>query len=176
VPTSRTDPRHAFHVWQVRLAIDELYSADPSPSGTRSGTRGDTRGDTRSGSMSGVERFERDVQGGAVYSAMATALGQQRGLLTRGHVLMAFLPNLWRAFAYFPRNLSAQPNLFLFHGFTLMCLAPLCRAAALLFHTRFLAGRRSAPRRLLGCVLASALFALLVLMSSSPALVLLRLL
>ena len=115
------DPADRDH---VHAAIEELYGAD-SPWRRLFG-----EGDG-GGGASGVERFEHDVRRGDVFRAVEHALGRQVGVLTRFDIVTAFLPSVFRAFAYFPRNLEAQPNLFLFHGVVIMGVSPLCREAAL---------------------------------------------
>ena len=71
-------------------------------------------------------------------------------------------------------------SLFLFHGVALMALSPLCRVAALRFYVAYRKSRlaQRLPDRLAraaGCVAASVLFSVLMLLTSFPAMVLLRL-
>ena len=115
-----------------------------------------------------------------MYHAVERAVGRQTGMLGPMHAGMAFLPNLLRAFSYFPHNRAAQPSLFLFHGVALMALSPLCRLAALRFYVAYRKSRlaQRLPDRLAraaGCVAASVLFSVLGLLTSFPAMVLLRL-
>ena len=83
--------------------------------------------------------------------------------------------SVFRAFAYFPRNLEAQPNLFLFHGVVIMGVSPLCREAALRAYCaveRSETLRRLAlPQRVARTLLSlgtAAFFSVLVLAFSFP--------
>lgn len=149
------DPADRDH---VHAAIEELY-----------GDGG--------GGASGVERFEHDVRRGDVFRAVEHALGRQVGVLTRFDIVTAFLPSVFRAFAYFPRNLEAQPNLFLFHGVVIMGVSPLCREAALRAYMYCSVARSETLRRLalpkrvartLASLGTAAFFSVLVLAFSFP--------
>ena len=96
---------------QVRLAIEELYAGpnearDERGNADREG--GDGGGGGGNGGGGGIERFEREVQSGEVYHAVERAVGRQTGMLGPLHAGMAFLPNLLRAFSYFPHNRAAH--------------------------------------------------------------------
>ena len=127
------------------------------------------------GGASGVERFEHDVRRGDVFRAVEQALGRQVGVLTRFDIVTAFLPSVFRAFAYFPRNLEAQPNLFLFHGVVIMGVSPLCREAALRAYCAVALSetlrRLALPQRVARTLLSlgtAAFFSVLVLAFSFP--------
>ena len=162
---------------QVRQAIEELYADANADESDRSVGEAQSTGgaQTDAHNGAGIARFEHDVQCGDVYHAVECAIGRQTGILGSAHVAMAFLPNLYRAFAYFPQNLQVFPNLFLFHGVVLMCVSPLCRAGALRLYLQ-LPRWQNQFARALGCVACAALFSALVLLTSFPALVVLKLL
>ena len=80
-----------------------------------------------------------------------------------------------RAFSYFPRNLEAQPNLFLFHGVVIMGVSPLCREAALRAYCAVARSetlrRLALPQRVARTLLSlgtAAFFSVLVLAFSFP--------
>lgn len=153
---------------QVRLAIEELYG----------GAGGEALAGRHGRGQSGIERFEADVQRGDVYRAVEAAVGKQVGLLGPQHVGIAFLPNVCRAFSYFPDNLSSQPNLFAFHGIVLMALSPLCRAVALplglRLHRPLACWLPAAMARTVSAIVVAVVFSTLVLITSFPVMLLLR--
>ena len=106
----------------IRNAIEEFYKDDKSSSSSPP---------TQPTTKSGVDRFDEDVQSGRVYRAVEYAMGKHVGVLARSHIAMACLPNLFRAFAYFPGNIEVQPRLFLFHGVFLVLLFPAVREGCL---------------------------------------------
>ena len=159
------DPDDRERVYQ---AIAELYERDGDEVG------GDP--DSSPSRRRGIERFERDVQSGGVYTVVERAIGTQTGALDRRHAVVAFLPNLYRAFSYFPQNFHSQPNLFLFHAVVLMVLSPRCREWVLSFYRAYL--QAWLPRRAsctLGCLVVSVLFSFLVLATAFPCMLALRL-
>ena len=88
------------------------------------------------------------------------------GVLSHSQAAIAFLPNLFRAFAYFPSNLHTQPFLFMFHGVLLMVICPLCRLAILFLYRWFIMPYLKS--HFLGCILLSFFFAVLMLAVSYP--------
>ena len=181
----------------IRLAIEEFYERDGSGSGgvsatkqpqkpqPEAGVRERRRRSSSSSSSSsetkgktGVDRFNEDVQRGRVYQAIEHAMGKQTGIFTRWQSAMAFLPNVFRAFSYFPANLEVQPNLLLFHGAILMILCPLLREGILYTYKTFMhlhlntgpdQTRFTFLRRFSVSLVLSMLFSACTLMMSYPA-------
>ena len=150
---------------QVSQAIAELYACGE-----------DEHGGGSAASRRGIERFEHDVQSGSVYKVVERTIGTQAGVLDRKHAMLAFLPNLFRAFSYFPPNFESQPNLFLFHAVVMLLIMPPSRELVLRFYRAHL--QAWLPRSsscTLGCMVVSVLFSVLALAVSFPFMLALRL-